>query len=96
MVRADMPAAIQRKLQALFLGYGKGAQERELLRQASGIARFVAADNRILEPVSAFKFATERSQIEQDPALSRESKAQRLSAIESRQRAFAQSLAPSR
>jgi phosphonate transport system substrate-binding protein len=61
MVRADMPAATRQKLVDLFLVYGKTSEERELFRKASGISHFTPADNRILVPVSEFKFATEKT-----------------------------------
>lgn len=64
MVRADMPPAAKRRLAALFLGYGGEPAQKELLRKASGIAQFVAADNRLLAPVAPFKFATENTPAE--------------------------------
>jgi len=96
MVRADMPAATRQRLLDLFVGYGKTPQEKELFRKASGISHFAPADNRILAPVSEFKFGTEKAQIEQDRALSAEQRAQRLKALEQRRGRFAQSLAEAR
>jgi phosphonate transport system substrate-binding protein len=64
MVRADMPPAAKRRLAALFLGYGREPREKELLRRASGISHFVAADNHLLAPVAPFKFATENTPAE--------------------------------
>jgi phosphonate transport system substrate-binding protein len=96
MARADIPAATLAKVAALFLGYGKTEPEQALFRKASGISHFVAADNLLLEPVSAFKFATERTQARLDHALSAEQIAQRLQAVDERERRFMRSLAPSR
>jgi phosphonate transport system substrate-binding protein len=93
MVRADMAPALRQRLAALFIGYGGTPQEKELFRRASGISHFVAADNRLLEPVSGFKFATERAQLEQDKTLNAEERAQKLRALEQRQQKFRQSLA---
>lgn len=92
MMRAGAPPALRQRLATLFLAYGRTPQEKELLRQASGISHFVAADNRILEPVSAFKFATEEARIQQDAALGAEAKSQQLRAVRARQQAFRRSL----
>jgi phosphonate transport system substrate-binding protein len=93
MTRADMPPAIRRTLADLFMGYGRTPPEQELFRRASGISHFVTADNRLLQPVSAFKFATEKAQIEQDRALPADQRTARLAALAGRQQRFAQSLA---
>lgn len=92
MVRADMPAAIRKQLANLFLGYGRTPQEKELFRRASGISHFVPADNRLLEPVSGFKFATERAQIEQDVQATPAQKAQRLATLQERAARFGRSV----
>jgi phosphonate transport system substrate-binding protein len=93
MVRADMAPALRQRLATLFIGYGQTAQQKDLFRRASGISHFVPADNRLLEPVSGFKFATERAQIDQDKTLSAEQRARQLRALEQRQQKFRQSLA---
>lgn len=93
MVRADMAPAVRQRLAALFIGYGNTPQQKELFRRASGISHFVPADDRLLEPVSGFKFATERAQIEQDKALGPEQRAQKLRALEQREQKFRRSLA---
>jgi phosphonate transport system substrate-binding protein len=93
MVRADMPVALREQLLREVLAYGRTPQEKALLRDASGIERFVPADDTLLEPVAGFKFSTERAQVEQDAAASPEQKAQRLVALERRQSRFRRILA---
>lgn len=93
MVRAAMPPAQRQRLAELFLAYGRSEAEKELLRKASGISHFVAADNRLLEPVAAFKFGTERAAIEQDAGLAPAERAQRLAALEGRRQRWQRTLA---
>ena len=92
MTRSDMPAATQKMLSDLFLSYGKTPEQKELFRKASGIANFVAADNRLLEPVSGFKFATERSQVQNNAALTDEQKSSAMKRIDARADQFKQAL----
>lgn len=92
MARADMPPPLRQRLADLFIGYGKTEPQKALFRQASGISHFVPADNRLLLPVSGFKFGTEREQLAQDKALTDEQRAIRLRALEQRQQAFQRSL----
>ena len=89
MVRQDTPEAVKRALKELFLGYGKtDAAERELLKRASGISHFVPASNRLLEPVSAFKFATERAEVQANAALSAPERAAQLVRMDQRAATF--------
>lgn len=83
MARADMPTAIRRALIDLFLTYGDARQD----------ASFAPADNRILDAVSALKFADEKLRIEQERTLPPEQKSQRLLAVDKRQQRFKRSLA---
>lgn len=92
MTRVDMPGHTKKMLADLFLGYGKTPEQKELFRKASGIAYFVPADNSLLEPVSSFKFATERVQIERNAAMSAEQKADAIRVVDSRVEQFKQSL----
>ena len=92
MVRADMPPAQRMQVAAAFINYGATAPEKELLRKASGISHFVTTDNRILEPVSQFKFAAERSRIEQNAALTAPQKEQALATLAQSVVRFKQSL----
>ena len=92
MTRRDMPAATQKMLSDLFLNYGTTPQQKELFRKASGIANFVPADNRLLEPVSGFKFATERAQVESDASLNADQKAAAISRLSQRAEQFHMSL----
>ena len=88
MVRGGMPPALRQRLADLFLSYGKTQAEKDLFAAASGISHFVAADNRVLEPVSGFKFAGERALIEQNAALDAGQKVLRLGALEQRAKKF--------
>ena len=92
MTRSDMPAATQKMLSDLFLNYGSTPQQKELFKKASGIANFVPADNALLEPVSGFKFATERAQIDGNAALTAEQKAAAVARLNQRAEQFRQAL----
>ena len=92
MTRTEMPAATQKMLADLFLNYGKTPQQKDLLRQAGGIAKFVPADNRLLAPVSAFKFATERAQAQSNTSLTDEQKATAVKRIDARAYRFNQAV----
>lgn len=74
MTHVDMPAATQKMLSYLFLSYDKTHQQKELFRKASGITNIIPADNKLLETVSVFKFATDYSQIESNSNQSTEQK----------------------
>jgi phosphonate transport system substrate-binding protein len=94
MVRRDAPESVKAALQNIFFNYGKTApDERELLKRASGIERFVQTDNRLLEPVSEFKFATERAAVQANPALSATDKTTQLVRMDQRASAFKAALA---
>lgn len=93
MARADMPQAVRQRIADVVLHYGRTPQEKELLKRASGIEQFVPADDKLLEPVAAFKFGTERAQVEQDAKLSPAQKAQRLAQLDQRAQRFRQALA---
>ena len=84
MVRKDAPEAVKALVKAIFSNYGKNFEaEREQLKKASGIAHFVPATNQLLEPVSEFKFATERAGVQASPAPADE-KAKQLVRIDER------------
>jgi phosphonate transport system substrate-binding protein len=89
MVRKDAPESVKAALKNIFFNYGKtAADERELLKRASGIDRFVPTDNRLLEPVSEFKFATERAAVQANPALSATDKAAQSARMDQRAGVF--------
>jgi phosphonate transport system substrate-binding protein len=94
MVRKDAPESVKAALSDIFFGYGKTASdERELLKRASGIERFVPTTNRLLEPVSQFKFASERAAVQTNPALSVGDKSAQLARMDQRAGAFKAALA---
>jgi phosphonate transport system substrate-binding protein len=93
MYRASTPSAHKAAMQAMFLNYAKtDAAEKELYRKASGIRNFVAADNKLLEPVTEFKFGAERAAVEGNANLSAADKAAQLARIAQRVEAFKKSL----
>ncbi len=94
MVRRDAPASVKAALQNIFFNYGKAAaNERELLKRASGIERFVPTNNRLLEPVSEFKFANERVGVQANAALSGADQAAQLARIDQRAGIFRAAIA---
>jgi phosphonate transport system substrate-binding protein len=93
MTRASTPAAHKAKMQAIFLDYAKtDAAEKELFRKASGIRNFVAANNKLLDPVTEFKFGAERAAIESNASLSAAEKAAQLARVDQRLQVFKKSL----
>jgi phosphonate transport system substrate-binding protein len=94
MVRKDAPESVKATLKDIFSNYGKTAsEERELLKRASGIERFVPTTNRLLEPVSEFKFATERAGVQTNAALSASDKTAQLARMDQRAGVFKAALA---
>ena len=93
MTRASTPVAHKAKMQAIFLDYAKtDAVEKELFKKASGIRNFIPADNKLLDPVTEFKFGAERAAIEGNAALSAADKATQLARVEQRLQVFKKSL----
>ncbi len=93
MTRASTPAAHKAKMQTIFLDYAKtDAAEKELFRKASGIRNFIATDNKLLDPVTEFKFGAERAAIQGNAALSAAEKAAQLMRVDQRLQAFKKSL----
>jgi phosphonate transport system substrate-binding protein len=95
MFRADASDAVKAALRTFFLKtYGQTDSEKALYRQASGIRNFEATDNRLLQPVSEFKFATERAAIQANAKLSDSEKATALQKLDAQVDAFKRSLPP--
>jgi phosphonate transport system substrate-binding protein len=93
MYRANTPASHKAAMQALFLNYAKtDAAEKELFKKASGIRNFIPADNKLLDPVTEFKFGAERAAVEGNTALSAADKTAALSKIDARVALFKKSL----
>lgn len=89
MVRKNAPESVKMAVKDIFLNYGKNSEvERELLKKASGISHFIAATNRLLEPVSEFKFATERTSVQNNTALSATDRATQLASLDQRAATF--------
>ena len=93
MFRGDAPESVKAALRTFFLKtYGQTDAEKELYRKASGIRNFVPTDNRLLQPVSEFKFATERAGIQANAKLSDAEKAAALLKLDGQVDAFKRSL----
>jgi phosphonate transport system substrate-binding protein len=89
VMRRDAPAATRAALRLFFLStYGQTAAEQALYQQASGIAQFVPASNRLLADVAGFKFATERDALRNDLRLGATTRAEALARVAQRQRLF--------
>lgn len=89
MVRKNAPDAVKQTVKDIFLNYGKNSEtERELLQRASGISHFVPANNRVLEPVSEFKFATERAVVQSSTSLSAVDRTAQLTDLDRRVASF--------
>lgn len=94
MYRKDISAPVKKWLSDFFVNYGKDSEtEREYLKKASNIACFKPTNIKIMEPVSEFKFATERSGIEQNDKLTAAEKASLLKDLEARIAVFKKALA---
>ena len=93
MFRSDAPESVKAALRTFFLKtYGQTDAEKELYRKASGIRNFVPTDNRLLQPVSEFKFTTERAGIQANAKLSDAEKAAALLKLDAQVDAFKRSL----
>lgn len=94
MFRKDTPEATKTALRQFFLTtYGQTEQEKELYKKASGIRNFLPTDNKLLEPVSEFKFATERVGVAANAKLSQDEKDAQFKALDQRIDKFKKSLA---
>ena len=93
MFRSDTAASTKKMIKDFILSsYGKTEEEKALMKAASGILNFISADNKLLEPVSGFKFGTARNQIAADSKLGPEDKARKLADLEQRIERFKKSL----
>jgi phosphonate transport system substrate-binding protein len=93
MFRSDAPEPVKAALRTFFLKtYGQTDAEKELYRKASGIRNFLATDNRLLQPVSEFKFATERAGIQSNAKLSDSEKTAAQQKLDAQVDAFKRSL----
>ncbi len=94
MVRKDASPAVKATVKDIFLNYGKNsAAEKELLKKASGIDYFIPTDNRLLEPVSEFKFATESAGVQANTALSEADRSAQMARMNQRAATFKAAIA---
>lgn len=93
MASRSMSPAHLKIIQEIFLNFGKtDTSEKELYKRASGIDYFVPTDNRILAPVTAFKFGAERTAIQNNETLSSSAKSTALARLNDRLATFNASL----
>ena len=89
MYRANTPATHKAILLSLFTNYAKtDPAEKDLFRKASGISHFVATDNKLLDPVTEFKFGAERAAVQGNSDLTEPEKALALARLNQRLAAF--------
>lgn len=81
--RKDLDADTKKKLRDFFLGYGKDAREKDILKTLTWSA-FVASSNHQLTPMRQLELARERSKVEADTALSADDKAKKLKDLDQR------------
>jgi phosphonate transport system substrate-binding protein len=81
--RADLDAAIKKKMGDFFYSYGRDAREKDVLKTLT-FAGFVKSDNTQLVPIRQLALVGERSKIEADANLAADDKAKRLQAIDQR------------
>jgi len=89
LFRSGLPAQDKQRFKSLFLSYGQNAPaQQELLARAASISAFVPANVQLLEPVAAFKFATERAAVSSDTKLGEPQRAAKLAELASQEAAF--------
>lgn len=81
--RKDLDAATKKAVGDFFLGYGKDAREKEILKTLT-FSGFVKSDNRQLLPIRQLELARERAKVEADANLAAEEKATKLKDIDKR------------
>ncbi|MBT2321707.1 phosphate/phosphite/phosphonate ABC transporter substrate-binding protein [Variovorax paradoxus] len=87
VVRSDHPPALQKKLQAFLVGYGRGKgpgadAEREVLKSLHASLGYAAADNSALLPAAALEYQLARQRALNAKWVSPEARAGRLERIE--------------
>lgn len=80
--RKDLPEDVKAKLKSFFIGYGKDAREKEILKNMQQIAGFRESSNAQLIPIRQLELAKNRKQIENNAALSAAEKEAKLREID--------------
>jgi len=90
--RRDLDDATKKKLREFFLGYGRDAREKDVLKTLTWSA-FVASDNQQLTPIRQLELARERAKVDADTTLSADEKAKKLKDLDQRLHELAQQVA---
>jgi phosphonate transport system substrate-binding protein len=80
--RKDLPDDVKAKLKSFFIGYGKDAREKEILKNMQQIAGFRESSNAQLIPIRELELAKSRKQIENNASLSAAEKESKLREID--------------
>jgi len=81
--RRDLDADVKQKVRDFFLGYGRDAREKQILKTLT-FAGFVPSDNSQLVPIRQLELARERAKLDADSVLSADDKAKKLAEIDHR------------
>jgi phosphonate transport system substrate-binding protein len=79
--RKDLDDAAKQKVREFFLGYGRDAREKEVLKTLT-FAGFVPSNNNQLLPIRQLELARERGKVEGDANMAADEKAKRLNDID--------------
>lgn len=81
--RKDIDAEAKTRLKTFFLGYGKDAREKEIMRVLTW-SGFVASDNSQLVAIRQIELVRDRTKIENDASMAAEEKTKKLQDIDAR------------
>ena len=79
--RKDLDSATKQKVRDFFLGYGRDAREKEILKTLT-FAGFVPSNDNQLLPIRQLELARERGKVEGDANMAAEEKSKRLNEID--------------
>jgi len=80
--RKDLPEDVKQKLKAFFVGYGKDAREKEILKNMQQIAGFRESSNAQLIPIRQLEFARDRLKLENDERMDAQEKKAKIAEID--------------
>jgi len=90
--RRDLDADAKSKLKTFFLGYGRDAREKEIMRILTW-SGFVASDNSQLLAIRQIELVRDRTKIENDANMAADDKAKKLQDIDARLAALSKQVA---
>lgn len=82
--RKDLPEDVKKKLKAFFVGYGKDAREKEILKNMQQIAGFRESSNAQLIPIRQLEFARDRQKLENDDRMNPQEKKAKIAEIDAK------------